>query len=159
MGPGMLIVIFVAVMAMVIVLGAASKLLEGMPPPWRALHDLYPAQSPTPAPGSKEARFFILDAANPRPRMVRVRYTTDDDSFDIWPVSARNGKAMGVSIPWAGAQLGRPAPTPIGPHVSVAIDGIKVLVPATAVQKELELRAALETADPPPHDPLVEEIS
>jgi len=156
---GIVILIFIGVMAAIITFGALTKLLECAPAPWRALHDLYPAHSPSPAPGSKEARFFVLDAANPRPRMVRVRYTTDDDSFDIWPVSARNGKAMGVSIPWAGATLGQPTQTPIGPHVTVAIDGITVLVPAIAVQKELELRAALETADPPPHDPLVEEIS
>jgi hypothetical protein len=93
-----------------------------------------------------------------------VRYTVDDDSLDVWPVSIRGGGALGVSIPWAGAQLGQPTPTPIGAYVTVRIDGVTLLVPATVIEKELAIRAEMDRdASPPPpgapEDPFVEEIA
>ncbi len=162
---GTVILIFIGVMAAVITFGALTKLMEGAPPAWRTLRELYPSPISAPGPGGKDARFFILDGQNPRPRPIRVRYTTDDDSLDAWPVSVRTGAALGISIPWAGAQLGLPTPTPLGPHVTVTIDGVTLLVPATAIEQDLANRAAMGSSDasgePPPHpyDPLVEEIT
>ena len=155
------IIIFAAVIAIVIAFGALSKLMEGAPPAWRRLRELFPSPIDAPGPGAREVRCFVFDTQDPRPRPIRVRCTTDDDSFDAWPVAVRSGGAMGVSIPWAGAELGHPTPTPMGPYVNLAIDGFTLLVPAVVVERELHTREELRRHAPPPaaHDPLVEEIT
>ena len=158
------IIIFAVVVAIVVAFGALSRLLESAPPAWRRLREAFPSPIDAPGPGAREVRCFVLDATDPRPKPIRVRCTTDDDSFDAWPVASRRTGAMGVSIPWAGAEMGEPVPTPMGKYVNLAIDGITLLIPAVIVEQELRNREELRRHAPPPspdqpHDPLVEEIT
>jgi hypothetical protein len=151
-------IIFAGVMAVVIVFGLITKAAEGAPVAWKRLHELHPAPTATPGPGAREMRVFLLeprgDKGKVRGKQLTVRYTTDDDSLDAWPVSIRGGASLGVSIPWADAELSEPAQTPFGPHVGLTIEGIVVMVPATAIESELAIRADLRAAA----DPLTEEI-
>lgn len=157
MTPTIIFILF-AVLAAIALFGLVTRVLEGAPAAWRMIRETYPAHAPDAGPGAKEMRVLVRDSIDPtrpsRPKMLTVRYTIDDDSLHAWPVSIRGGAAMGVSIPWAIADLSDPVATPMGPHVSMFVDGAELLVPAAAIESELATRAELHASA----DPMVEVI-
>lgn len=155
---GTVVLILISVLACIALFGVVTRLLEGAPVAWRLLHEAHPAMHPEPGPGAREMRIFVADVHtggnSGRPKQLLVRYTVDDDCLHAWPVSVRSGASLGVSIPWAAANLTDPIDTQLGPHVRMVVENAMVLVPATAIERELAIRADLRTTT----DPMIEEI-
>ena len=157
------LVILVGVIGAVLVLGVWTSWIGGPSRLWRELAERYPPQQPDPGATRGECRLFLGDASDPKSLgrgpgclwffmpwtwfkgMQQARYALDDEHLHLEMESGALGPRKPMSLPWSAVELRGREQTHMGEHAVLEADGVVLLVPAAAIERELAVRDVLDT--------------
>ena len=163
---GQMVLILVCMVGGIIAFGVLTQLLEGAGRQWKELAAHYPAQGAAPDATRGEAKIYVgadLDRLTKQMGFRRgcltvffmpwkwmqdahqVRYAADDEYLHLETEGGRLAPRSAMSIPWGAIDTGERFQSEMGEHVVLGIGDVMALVPATAIARELELRAAAES--------------
>lgn len=159
------------VIGLLVVFSVLGSWITGVPRAWRTLAERYPPVEPAPGATAGKAMIFLSETDDPKGVMkprgclfvgfawfagsrnaVNVSWAVDEEYFHLDLESGVAGPKRAMSVPWSVVSVGERIEAHSGEHRVVQVDRFTMFVPTSAIERELEVRAALEDASLPEAD-------